>query len=51
MEKNLFDKTKIGNMNIKNRFIAVAVTSFHAIDGHMTEKDFKIYEQTKMYQM
>ncbi|RII34045.1 NADH:flavin oxidoreductase [Clostridium chromiireducens] len=44
MEKNLFEKTKIGNMNMKNRFIAAAVTSFHAINGHMTEKDFKVYE-------
>ncbi|OOM81630.1 NADH:flavin oxidoreductase [Clostridium sp. BL-8] len=44
MIKNLFDNTKIGNMNMKNRFIAAAVTSFHAIDGHMTEKDFKVYE-------
>lgn len=44
MEKSLFDKTKIGNMNMKNRFIAAAVTSFHAINGHMAEKDFKVYE-------
>lgn len=29
---------------MKNRVIAASVTSFHDVNGHMTEKDFKIYE-------
>lgn len=43
MEKSLFDKTKIGNMNMKNRFIAAAVTSHYAVNGHPTERDFEVY--------
>lgn len=43
MGKSLFDRTKIGNLDMKNRFIAAAVTSFYAIDGHMSEKDMEVY--------
>ncbi len=42
--KNLFDKTTINGMNLKNRFIKAAVWEELAdYKGHMTDELFKIY--------
>lgn len=43
--KNLFDKTKIGRMEIKNRFVRSATWENMADDkGHLTDELFKTYE-------
>ncbi len=44
MKKSLFDQTYIKKMSMKNRFIAAAVGDRHAVNGHMTDKDFLVYE-------
>ena len=44
--KDLFDKTKIKNMNMKNRFIRGALWDQLADDrGHMTSEIFNIYKE------
>ncbi len=43
--KNLFEKAKIGNMEVKNRFIRSATWENMADEnGHITHKLFKVYE-------
>ena len=42
--KNLFDHTKIGSMKMKNRLIRAAVGDHNTVNGHITEKNFKVYE-------
>lgn len=44
MNKNIFDQTQIGNMKLKNRLIRAATGDRHAVNGHITEKDFAVYE-------
>lgn len=43
--KTLFDKTKIGTMELKNRLIRAAAGDQYAVNGHMTEKDLQVYEE------
>ncbi|MGB8455580.1 MAG: hypothetical protein WCD89_25080 [Anaerocolumna sp.] len=43
--KSLFDKTKIDNMELKNRFIRSATIENAAGDkGHLNERTFELYE-------
>lgn len=42
--KTLFDQTRIGNMNLKNRLFRSATGEHLAHDGHMTEELLKVYE-------
>lgn len=43
--KNLFEKTKLGNMTIKNRFVRSATWENMATeDGHMTDDLYKVYK-------
>lgn len=43
--KTLFDKTSIGSMKLKNRIIRSASGDQFAVNGHMTERDLKVYEE------
>src|SRR3712207_2025579 len=44
--RNLFEKTTIGNMKIKNRFMRSATWENMATKtGHMTEELYKVYEE------
>ena len=43
-QKNVFDKTQIKNMKLKNRFFRGSVGDCSFIDGHITEEGFKLYE-------
>lgn len=43
--KTLFDKTSIGAMKLKNRIIRSAAGDQFALNGHMTERDLKVYEE------
>lgn len=42
--KSLFDKTHIGNMHLKNRFIRSATGDHLVKEGHPTEEMLKLYE-------
>lgn len=44
--KNLFEKTKLGNMTVKNRFVRSATwENITTEDGHMTDELYKVYEE------
>lgn len=43
--KNLFDRVKIGNMDIKNRFVRSATWENMTEDGHMNEELYNTYEE------
>lgn len=43
--KTLFDKTSIGPMKLKNRIIRSAAGDQFAVNGHMTDRDLKVYEE------
>jgi len=42
--KTLFDKTRIGNMNLKNRIFRSATSENLAYEGHLTKQLYKVYE-------
>ena len=43
-KKGLFDETKLKNLKLKNRIFKGSVIDCSLIDGHITEKGLKIYE-------
>jgi len=43
--KSLFDRTQLGRMRVKNRFIRGATNDRFAVDGRPTEKDIQVYEE------
>lgn len=43
--KTLFDETSIGTMKLKNRLVRAAAGDRHGRNGHITEKDFEVYEE------
>lgn len=45
MMKTLFDKTNMGSMKLKNRLIRAATGDQFAENGHITERDMKVYEE------
>jgi 2,4-dienoyl-CoA reductase-like NADH-dependent reductase (Old Yellow Enzyme family) len=43
--KSLFDRTQLGRMKMKNRFIRGATNDRFAVDSRPTEKDIQVYEE------